>query len=79
MYDVVVYVVFDVVINILIIINMVFIVLELVLDDDVLYMMVLNYINYVYCGIYIFEVLWKVCDIFLLFIVVVVIFDLYVL
>lgn len=79
MYDVAAHVVFDVVINTLIIINMVPIVLELASDDDAPYMTVLNHINYVYCGIYISEALWKVCDIFLLFIVVVVIPDLYVL
>ena len=64
MYDAAAHVVFDVVINTLIIINMVPIVLELASDDDASYMMILNYINYVYCGIYISEALWKVRDIF---------------
>lgn len=66
MYDVAVHVVFDVVINTLIMINMVPIVLELASDDDAPYMNVLNIINYVYCSIYIAEAIWKVCEAFLL-------------
>lgn len=81
MYDVAAHVVFDVVINTLIIINMVPIVLELASDDDASYMTILNLINYVYCGIYISEALWKVCDVFLFLSVAVVAVmpDLYVL
>lgn len=69
MYDVAVHVVFDVVINTLIIINMVPIVLELASDDDAPYMNILNTINYVYCSIYVAEALWKVCDVFFLVVV----------
>ena len=63
MYDMAAHVVFDVVINTLIIINMVPIVLELASDDDAPYMPILNYINYGYCAIYITEALWKVCGV----------------
>lgn len=69
MYDVAAHVVFDVVINTLIIINMVPIVLELASDDDAPYMTILNNINYVYCAIYVAEALWKVCDVFLSFLI----------
>ena len=62
MYDVAVHVVFDVVINTLIVINMVPIVLELASDDDAPYMNILNIINYVYCSIYVAEAIWKVCE-----------------
>ncbi|KAL9955551.1 hypothetical protein ACROYT_G036889 [Oculina patagonica] len=59
MYDVAAHVVFDVVINTLIMINMVPIILELASDDDAPYMNTLNIINYVYCTIYIAEATWK--------------------
>lgn len=70
MYNVAVHVVFDVVINTLIMINMVPIVLELASDDDAPYMNILNAINYAYCTIYVAEALWKVCDVFFVVVVV---------
>lgn len=75
MYVVVVYVMFEVVVNILIVINMVLIILEFFLDDDVLYMGVLIIINYVYCIIYIVEVVWKVCIYFCWIFIVWVVFN----
>ena len=60
MYTVAVHVMFDVVMYTLIIINMVPIILELASDDDASYMDTLSVINYVYCAIYVTEVIWKV-------------------
>ena len=64
MYVVAVHVMFEVIVNTLIVINMVPIILELSSDDDAPYMGVLTIINYVYCTIYIAEAAWKVCTYF---------------
>ena len=61
MYVVAVHVMFEVIVNTLIVINMVPIVLELSSDDDAPYMETLTIINYFYCSIYIAEATWKVC------------------
>lgn len=59
MYVVAVHVMFEVIVNTLIVINMVPIVLELSSDDDAPYMETLTIINYIYCSIYIAEATWK--------------------
>lgn len=64
MYVVAVHVMFEVIVNTLIVINMVPIILELSSDDDAPYMGILTIINYVYCTIYIAEAAWKVCTYF---------------
>lgn len=65
MYDVAAHVMFDVVMNTLIIVNMVPIILELSSDDDAPYMNILTIINYFYCAIYVAEAIWKVCTVLL--------------
>ena len=60
MYTVAVHVSFDIVMNVLIIINMVPIILELASDDDAPFMPILNKINYFYCSLYVTEAIWKV-------------------
>ena len=60
MYTVAVHVSFDIVMNVLIIINMVPIILELASDDDAPFMSILNKINYFYCSLYVAEAIWKV-------------------
>ncbi|XP_067045427.1 sperm-specific sodium:proton exchanger-like [Acropora muricata] len=59
MYTVAVHVSFDIVMNVLIIINMVPIILELASDDDAPFMPILNKINYFYCSLYVTEAIWK--------------------
>ena len=65
MYTVAVHVSFDIVMNVLIIINMVPIILELASDDDAPFMPILNKINYFYCSLYVAEAIWKVTGGFL--------------
>jgi sodium/hydrogen exchanger 10/11 len=62
MYRVAMHVMFDAVINVLIILNMIPIIIELTADDDSPYLGVLKTINYVYCAIYLIEAIWKVSD-----------------
>lgn len=54
------HVAFDIVMNILILLNMIPIALELSVPDDVWYMIYLKYINYVYCAVYVLEAAIKV-------------------
>lgn len=54
------HVAFDAIMNILIAVNMIPIFLELSVPDTVWYMVHLKYINYVYCFVYIVEIIIKV-------------------
>ena len=59
-YMVATHVAFDAIMNILIALNMIPIFLELSVPDTVWYMIYLNYINYVYCFVYVVEIIIKV-------------------
>jgi sodium/hydrogen exchanger 10/11 len=51
---------FDTTVNTLIIINMIPISLELSVDEDVSYFIVLRVLNYIFCSIYVSEAILKV-------------------
>jgi sodium/hydrogen exchanger 10/11 len=59
---------FDTVVNMLIIVNMIPISLELSVDEDVSYFIVLRVLNYIFCFIYVSEAAIKVIHIHFLFI-----------
>ena len=59
-YMIATHVAFDAIMNILIAVNMIPIFLELSVPDTVWYMVHLKYINYVYCFVYIVEIIIKV-------------------
>ena len=51
---------FDTTVNVLIIVNMIPISLELSVDEDVSYFIVLRVLNYIFCSIYVSEAIIKV-------------------
>jgi len=54
------HVAFDAIMNVLIALNMIPISLELSVPDDIWYMVYLKYVNYVYCALYVLELIIKV-------------------